>query len=112
MGPSPFDRIHRRWPSVVELPGSDMYRSTEYTPAGNSTLVTGDWDPETRQGADNTRLYDVIPVVGGVLALGIHEEADGGGAEGNPVPTAGLPAWGRAEPGGPTGLLVHLNRAP
>ena len=77
-----------------------------------STLVTGVWDPETQQGANNTRLYDVIPVVGGVLALGIHEEADGGGAEGNPVPTAGLPAWGRAEPGGPTGLLVHLNRAP
>ena len=64
-----------------------------------STLVTGDWDPETQKGAGNTRLYDVIPVVGGVLALGIHEEADGGGAEGNPVPTAGLPAWGRAEPG-------------
>ena len=77
-----------------------------------STLVTGDWDPETQQGANNTRLYDVISVVGGVLALGIHEEADGGGAKGNPVPTAGLPAWGRAEPGGPTGLLVHLNRAP
>ena len=44
-----------------------------------STLVTGDWDPETQQGANNTRLCDVIPVVGGVLALGIHEEADGGG---------------------------------
>ena len=75
-----------------------------------STLVTGDWDPETQQGANNTRLYDVIPVVDGVLALGIHEEADDGGAEGNPVPTTGLPPWGRAEPGGPTGLLVHIHR--
>ena len=75
-----------------------------------STLVTGDWDPETQQGANNTRLYDVIPVAGGVLALGIHEEADDGGAKGNPVPTTGLPPWGRAEPGDPTGLLVHIHR--
>ena len=77
-----------------------------------STLVTGVWDPETQQGADNTRLYDVIPVVGGVLALGIHEAGDDGGAAGNPIPTVGLPSWGRAEPGGPTGVLVHINRTP
>ena len=77
-----------------------------------STLVTGVWDPETQQGAGNTRLYDVIPVVGGVLALGIHEAGDDGGAAGNPIPTVGLPSWGRAEPGGPTGVLVHINRTP
>jgi len=40
-----------------------------------STLATGDWDPETQQGASNARLYDVILVVGRVLALGIHATA-------------------------------------
>ena len=61
-----------------------------------STLVAGDWDPGGQQGAGNTRLYDLVPVAGGVLALGIHEErVMTAGLQGNPVPPASVfPSWG------------------
>src|SRR5436309_2389919 len=38
-GPSPLDRIQRRWPSVVALPRSFMYSSTAATPAVEAMLL-------------------------------------------------------------------------
>ena len=75
-----------------------------------STLVTGVWDPETQQGAGNTRLYDVIPVVGGVLALGIHEAGDDGGATATPVPSTGLLPGAAPSRAAPPDCWSHINR--
>lgn len=71
-----------------------------------STAVTGEWTyPESGAqplGADNTDLYGIFPVSGGLIAVGRQRNS------GNPVPTANVPVWGTALPSGVSGLLARL----
>ena len=73
-----------------------------------SSLLTGDWDQSTGQGGGNTHINAVLPIAGGLIAVG-HHEAVAGNPEGEPVPIAGtVPVWGRATPTGETALLARL----
>jgi hypothetical protein len=76
-----------------------------------STLLTGRFDVTTGTGADNTRVDDVIPVSGGVLAVGAQLADSLGAARGNPVPVTAVPPWGSSVPQGQSALLARFNVA-
>jgi hypothetical protein len=76
-----------------------------------STLLTGRFDVTTGTGADNTRVDDVIPVSGGVLAVGAQLADSLGAARGNPVPVTAVPPWGSSAPQGQSALLARFNVA-
>ncbi len=97
-----FEEGHSAWNSFVRVYGPDL-RTVPY-----SSLVVGPWDPETQQGGGNTQLRAVLPVAGGVLFAGLHTADEEGRAQGNPVPTTAVPAWGAERPSGQTPLLGHL----
>lgn len=71
-----------------------------------SSALTGAWTYPTPggqpAGADNTDLYGVFPVTGGLIVVGRQRDA------GNPVPTTAVPPWGTATPSGISALLARL----
>jgi hypothetical protein len=71
-----------------------------------STAITGEWTypaPGAQPlGADNTDLYGIFPVSGGLIAVGRQRNS------GNPVPTGNVPSWGTALPSGVSALFVRL----
>lgn len=74
-----------------------------------SSLLTGDWNRDDGQGGGNTTIDGVLAVGGGLIATGFHaKDAATGQAQGRPVPTAGVPAWGRATPAGESALAAWL----
>lgn len=73
-----------------------------------SSLVVGAWDPLSMEGGGNTTLDEVIPLGGGLLAVGHHGVADDGTAAGSPVPTTAVPSWAASTPEGLTALFALL----
>lgn len=74
-----------------------------------SSLLTGDWDPQSSAGHHNTHLQAVLPLDDGILAVGHHRvDSATGQPLGSAVPTMAVPTWGSAQPGGRTALLARL----
>jgi len=73
-----------------------------------STLLTGEWDRVEGGGGGNTWIESILPVAGGVMAVGYHEITDEGVAEGNPMPVSSVPEWGNEAPEGETGVFAHF----
>ena len=73
-----------------------------------STLLVGTWDPKDGAGGGNTELTGVSAIAGvGFVVVGQHA-AEGGVAEGNPIPTAAIPPWGKDAPTGETAILGFI----
>jgi hypothetical protein len=71
-----------------------------------SSLLVGSWDAVTQSGGDNTELRGIVPLNGGLLAVGYHKlDVTTGTAKGNPVPSSSVPAWGVATPNKESALL-------
>ncbi len=74
-----------------------------------STILVGEWDPETQEGGGNTELTGSVLLDGlGFYTVGAHEADERGVAKGNPVPTMSVPSWGGETPEGASGLLGYL----
>lgn len=75
-----------------------------------SSLLAGDWDPDTEQLAKNTKLYGFVPTATGVVVVGQHlDNGDDGVSDHHPIPTANVPPWGRQTPGGEEAIFASLN---
>ncbi|MFD2574049.1 hypothetical protein ACFSUS_25660 [Spirosoma soli] len=96
------------WSQFVRIYKPDL-SSVSY-----SSLITGQFNPATGAGGDNTELYNVLPVANGVLALGMHKEntSSPGTSLGNAVPTANAPSWGSTTPNGQSAILAYLQTSP
>jgi hypothetical protein len=73
-----------------------------------STLLTGTWDPADPGAPNETELGGVFALADGFLATGWHT-ATNGVADGEPVPTGGVPPWGLTAPTNRTGVLARLS---
>jgi hypothetical protein len=86
-----------------------------YSPTLNtlvySSLLTGNWDQTTGSGGGNIDVRGVFPTNNGVLVVGFHP-ATSGIANGVPMPTANIPAWGSSTPANETGVLARLLFSP
>ncbi len=75
-----------------------------------SSILTGTWDAANGAGGDNTDLSGIFPTNNGVFAVGYHKaNATTGAANGNPMPTTGVPNWGASTPNNESAILARFN---
>ncbi len=64
----------------------------QYTPTLSkplySSLLVGQWNPETEQGGNNVRLHGMYKTASGIVVVGMHT------GEPNDMPVNNVPAWG------------------
>jgi len=99
----------------VELRGqwSDFLRvySPDLSTVEYSTILKGSWDWQTGEGASEVNLMAVAPLPGGLVAVGQAPVGKSGAAEGNPMPTRSVQAWGAADRTGEDGVVAKLKWA-
>ena len=99
-----FDDGSSTWNEFVRVYTPDLSNVTY------STILVGSWDPIAADGTGNTELPAIVPVSGGVVAVGYHQDDGTGVAEGQPIPTSSvLPSWGTDVPTGQTGIVSHFS---
>lgn len=84
--------------------------SANFTTLAYSSLLTGQFDRSvmtSAPGGSNTVFGQAIPLDDGVIVVGYHK-ATNGVADGNPIPTRFVPAWGRTTPIGEEGFIARL----
>ncbi|MEX0777143.1 MAG: hypothetical protein WD042_15670 [Phycisphaeraceae bacterium] len=74
-----------------------------------SSILTGEWNKNDGRGGDNTAITGVIPVPGGLIAVGQHLVDRDRILIGNAIPTRNVPPWGRTEPAGQEAIVAKLN---
>lgn len=98
-----FDQGSSAWNQFVRVYAPELDTLTY------SSLVVGQWDPETQQGGGNTWLGGVALVRDGVVFVGHQERDEDGSPRGEPIPTAGVPSWGNDAPSaGEAAILGHF----
>ncbi len=90
------------WNQLVRLYAADLSAPLY------SSILTGTWDAASGAGGGNTWLSSVVPVEGGLVAVGWHEADEQGVAKGNPIPIAAPPGWSVMAPQGESALWAHL----
>jgi hypothetical protein len=85
------------WHEFVRLYAPDLS-----TLAYSSAMTGAGWDPATGEAGGDTSLQAVLPLAGGLLAVGWHT------GTGNATPTANPPAWGGTTIQGRTALITLL----
>ena len=94
-------------PLAGKAPWHDFVRvhAPDLSTVSYATALTGEgWDTATGEGAGNTRISAAVPLPDGKLVVvGSHN------GTGNTIPTANVPAWGRATPDGESMILGILD---
>lgn len=83
--------------------------SPDFTTLTYSSLLTGQWDPLTGDGGNNTALTGLWPLDSGVLITGFQTRDAQGILMGQPIPVKNVPPWGRSEPASEEAILARLH---
>ena len=99
--PKPNGAAKSAWNSFVRAYAPDFSRPNY------SSLLVGQWDTLTGAGGDNTELFGIWKTEAGLVAVG-RQKATNGTADGNAIPTAAIPTWGRATAENESAIFAFL----
>ncbi len=103
--PSPFADPGKKgvWSDFARVYTKDL-STLDY-----SSILVGTWDWDTEKGASEVKLTEVLPVPGGLIAVGFAPTAKDGTIQGNDMPTRNVPAWGSNTHSAEAGVFAFLH---